>query len=182
MTPLCPDFAFVSVCVFAIVCNYLCAVMCYSRMWLYQKSVFEVFHYQTCKASCAQLGSLFESPSSHGSLSWHRSSPSSLHPTVPSSVHPAAYQQGKKINECHSCGGTLNVCFGASEDALHFTNCWILGMNMAPECKRTALTASSLVSLLTFGWMTWGREEGVMETKQRGGEEEGAREGVRFSV
>lgn len=39
-----------------------------SRMRLYLKSAFEVFRHQTCKASCAQLGSLFESPSSHGFL------------------------------------------------------------------------------------------------------------------
>ncbi len=78
------------ICKCVCVCLQSCVIIRASPECVYIRKVFfEVFCHQTCEASCAQLDSLFEPPSSHGSLSWHLSSPSSLHPTIPSSVHPA---------------------------------------------------------------------------------------------
>ncbi len=110
-----------------------------------------------------------------------------LHHSIPSSLHLSTLQSESKkgkINECQSCGVTVNVN-GASEDAPLLTNCWILDLRKADgTCRDDPLHIHTCHSCLsqTFERMTGGHEERVIETRQRRKGQTRVRRGVRVSA
>lgn len=111
----------------------------------------------------------------------------SLHHSIPPSLHLSTLQpnsKARKINECQSRGGALNVCFCRLRESHQYTNCWVLHANIVADCDRGS--ASRLQArlftrfCLTFDWMT-PRGSGGEKTGW-GWEEERVRMGVRFSI